>query len=68
MILGDNHLIGGRGGWQIWSGQIIYFYQKLGQKIYFRVNRGQNIYFQPQHIFEKAKIKIKWGGGGGGGG
>ena len=61
----------GGGGWQIWSGQIIYFHHGLGQKIYFQVNRGQNIYFQPQQFFEKAKKKKKrrgdCGGGGGGG-
>ena len=43
------------GGWQIWSGQIIYFHHGLGWQIYFRVNRGQNIYFQRQQHFEKAK-------------
>ena len=55
------------GGWNFWSGKIIYFHHLLGRKIYFRVNRGQNIYFQPQQIFEKAKKKKKkkkLGGGG----
>ena len=46
---------GGGGGWQILSGQIIYFQHELGRKIYFQVNQGQSIYFHPQQNFEKKK-------------
>ena len=56
-------------GWNILSGQIIYFQHELDQKIYFQVYQGQTIYFYPQQNFEKAKKqktrqkKPKRGGG-----
>ena len=43
----------GGGGWQIWSGQIIYFQRELGRKIDFQEYQGQHIYFHPQQNFEK---------------
>ena len=57
LVLGDDHLIrgGGGGGWQMWSGQVIYFQHELGRKLYFQVYQGQNIYFHPQQNFKKAK-------------
>ena len=33
---GDQSILTGEEGWQIWSGQIIYFQLELGQKIYFQ--------------------------------
>ena len=46
----------GGGGWQIWSGQIIYFHHGLSRKIYFQVNRGRNIYFQPTFLKKQKKV------------
>ena len=44
-------------GWQILSGQIIYFQHELDQEIDFQVYQGQTIYFNPQQNFEKKQKK-----------
>ena len=37
----------GGGGWQILSGQTIYFHHGLGRIIYLQVYQGQTIYYAP---------------------